>query len=73
MPHTKDHRPTVIAGTKPQGHCEPDGRTRWATRTYDDGRWLFTEYNGWLIANETTTQDPALATAIVDILRERLS
>ncbi len=62
----------VIAGTKPTGDCAPNGRTRWATRRYDDGRFYFTEHNGWLIAAETSTDDPALADAITDILKNRI-
>jgi len=62
---------TVIAGTKPHDRqpCKPDGRCRWATRSFAEGQWTFVTYNGWLIVSETTTDDRALAEYITKALR----
>ena len=64
---------TVIAGTRPTGSCAPDGRVRWATRSFDDGIWTFTSYDGWLIDDETTTTDIGLAGIIEQAISERVS
>ena len=56
----------VIYGTRPQGAQAPDGSHIWATRTYADGEWTFTTYNGWLITGETTTSDASIASVIAD-------
>ena len=62
----------TIAGTKPTGSCASDGQTLWATRRFDDGAWYFTEYDGWLIASETSTTDKALAQIIGAAIVERI-
>lgn len=54
----------TIAGTRPVGNTPANGTHRWATRTFEGGAWHFTTYDGWLIASETTTTDPALAEII---------
>ena len=65
-------RTQIIAGTRPVGSCPPDGRVRWATRSFDDGTWTFTSYNGWLIDDETTTTDIGLAGVIEVAIAERV-
>jgi hypothetical protein len=62
----------IIAGTRPKGSCAPDGHTRWATRTFDDGVWRFVTYNGWLIENETSTTDLALVDDITAAIVNRV-
>lgn len=53
----------VVSGNRPTGRCRANGTSIWVQRTYstDDRRWTFTEYDGWLIANETTTTSPEVA------------
>ena len=61
---SKPHEATVIVGTKPVGSCTPDGSHIWVTRQFRDGRYDFTKFDGWLIAEETTTTDPNMATLL---------
>lgn len=66
----------VIAGTRPADRCIPDGSHIWpdgshiwVTRTLRDNRWDFTVFNGWLIAEETTTTNPHMAAKLTDIYK----
>ena len=63
---------SVIAGTRPVGSTPADGTHIWATRSFTDGQYRFTTYNGWLIVDETTTTDSDLAVIIGDILKHRI-
>jgi hypothetical protein len=68
----KTNHPLVIAGTRPQGICKPDGQTRWATQSVEDGTYRFITYNGWLIDDEITTTDIDMALVIHAEIRNRI-
>ena len=63
----------VVVGSRPVGSCKPDGSHLWAIRTFEDGVYKFTTFNGWLISSETSTDNLALANIIQGSLREVLS
>jgi len=62
------HTITVVAGTRPTGSTPSDGTVLWATRSFTDGRWTFTTYNGWLITSETHTDWQEIADATQDAI-----
>lgn len=71
---TIEHPASHIAGNRPapRRSCSPDGSHRWATRTFTDGAYTFTEYNGWLVSEQHTSTSPTVATAIEADIAARL-